>query len=356
MSEVALITDIHWGARGDSQYFLEQCVRFYDEVFFPTLKERGIKKCIIMGDTWENRTSLRILTLHKAIKHFFDRFAELDIQVYIIYGNHDVFYKNVNDVNSIDFLGQMYSNMHVVKTHEVINFDGLDIALISWVNNTNLQDSLEFIRTAPASILCGHFEIKSFELQRGVACEHGFDKNIFNRYEAVYSGHFHVMNSDGRIEYISNPFWTNWSDYGQAKGFRILDTETKALELIENPFEVYGKIAYTDDVDLMSYDFAQWHNMIVRVYIQAFAQSNQHKLNLFVEKLNQHAHAVDVFEMDEALTGSMSDDSDVDFTDTSAVIEEYINNVVDGDLVDKGRLLTMFMGLYDEAAQFVETE
>jgi len=356
MMEIAMITDQHFGVRNDSKYFLDNYEKFYSEVFFPTLVERNIKHLLILGDTWENRKTLNLNTFVRAQEMFFDKLQDLGIEVKIIYGNHDVFYKNNNGVNSVDMLGRIYSNVEVIPTHKVVEFDDLKIGLLSWVNNENFQDSMEFIKTADCSILCGHFEIKSFDMIRGVACEHGFDKSIFDRYEAVYSGHFHTISTDGRILYISNPSQTNWSDFGLKKGFRILDTKTKELTFIQNPFDVYAKIAYTDEIDVINFDYSEYSNKIVRVYIQSFAQSNQQKVNLFIERLNQFAHATDVFEIDESMAGGEMNSEGVDFADTSQVINQYINDVVDSELVDRNKLLMMFMDLYHEASNQVDIE
>jgi len=42
----ALITDTHFGARNDSLVFSTFFQKFYENVFFPTLKERNIKSVI----------------------------------------------------------------------------------------------------------------------------------------------------------------------------------------------------------------------------------------------------------------------------------------------------------------------
>ena len=43
MSIVAILTDTHYGARKGAQYLHDHFEKFYSEVFFPTLKERGVK-------------------------------------------------------------------------------------------------------------------------------------------------------------------------------------------------------------------------------------------------------------------------------------------------------------------------
>lgn len=349
-----MITDVHWNVRNASQFYMAHQKKFYDEVFFPYLREHNIKHLLFLGDFWENRKSIDIVGLNSAIKHFLDPLEALGVSVYWIYGNHDVVFRTTNEMNSIDFLGKMYKNIHIVKTHEVINIDGLDIAMISWIHKGNLEESLEFINTAAAPILCGHFEINSFLMHPGSTCDSGFDKSVFDRYESVYSGHFHTISSDGRIQYISNPFQTTWADYGQEKGFRILNTATRELSFIRNPVELYSKVAYTDEIDILNYDFEQHAGKVTRVYVQSFARMNQQKFNLFIEQLTLKAHAVDVFEVDETVVDG--DVSIEDVSDMKKTIQTYIDEVLQNSLVKKEPLKRYFDALWTEASRISEVD
>lgn len=352
--KVALVTDIHFGVRNGSKFFLDKYEQFFDKVFFPTLIEREIKTLIIAGDTWEYRTKLDVVAMVRTFRMFFDRLEELGIEVFMIYGNHDVAYKNTNEYNSIDFLGKMYPNVRVISGCETIEFDGTPINFVSWVNNANLEQSLEFIKTCPPTILVGHFEIKSFEMIKGHVCEHGFDKAIFDRFDQVFSGHFHTVSSDGRIFYISNPFQTNWSDYNLDKGFRIFDTTSRDLEFIANPFEVYDKFVYNDEVNITEFDYEQARDKIVRVYIQSYSGINQNKLNLFLEKMNHVSYSCEVIEIDE--TELVNENGDIEWVDNNQLIETYLNDVVQNPNIDKGILRQMFHEMYSEALMMVETE
>lgn len=352
--KIAIITDIHFDVRNGSKYFLDKYQEFFDRIFFLTLKERGITTLWILGDIWEYRTKLNAVSLHRAQRMFYDRLEEEGIKTYIIYGNHDVAYKNTNEVNTVDFLGKMYSNIHVVKTFETIQFDSLPVNFLSWVNNSNLEACLEFISQCPPTMLCGHLEIKTFEMHKGAFCQHGFDKTLFDRFDQVLSGHFHTISSDGKIFYISNPFQTNWSDYNQEKGFRILDTETRDLEFIRNPFDVYDKIVYNDDIDITEFDYDSFSNKIVRIYVQSYATANRNKLDLFLEKLSFKTYSSELVEIDD--TVAVDSDGNIEFVDNRQLIETYISEVIQNDNIDKGMLLDMFNEMYNEALNLVETE
>ena len=59
--EIALITDTHFGARSDSLAFSEFFRKFYQNIFFPTLKERDIKSVIHLGDVVDRRKFIDII-------------------------------------------------------------------------------------------------------------------------------------------------------------------------------------------------------------------------------------------------------------------------------------------------------
>jgi DNA repair exonuclease SbcCD nuclease subunit len=354
--KLAMLTDTHFGIRNDNLVFAENQERFYREIFFPKLDELGIDAVLHLGDFWDNRKSLTLVAIDRAQRVFFDELEKRSMPLYIIYGNHDVAMKNTNWPNSIDFLGKMYKNVNVIKTHDVLQFGSLRIGFLSWVNKQNLQDSLDFINTADAPYLCGHFEIQSFDMTPGQKNEHGFEPKTFERFEKVFSGHFHTMSDDGRIQYISNTNQFNWSDYGLKKGFRVLDTETKKLDFVENTFVIYEKIIYTDDLDLIDFEYSHYENKIVRVYVESFSTTNQQALNLFIDKLQHVAFNVELLEVNETSYEGELTAEDLKDTTIDQVIGKYIDDIVQNDKIDKSRLKKDFMELYSEALSIVDTE
>lgn len=353
---LGMISDIHFGGKSDSPLFLEHQVKFYDDIFFPEMERRGIKLLLILGDTWDRRKYINLNTLHVVKEKFFRRLELLGVQVKMIYGNHDVFFRNTNSVNSVDFLAHEFSNIEVVETNKIFDFDGLKVGMISWINSANLEDSLSFIRTADCGVLCGHFEIKTFEMIKGVSCDHGFDKDIFNRYERVFSGHFHVVSTDRRITYLGNPHEMNWGDHGVKKGFWLFDTATLESEYVLNPHRTYEKIAYHDELDIMQFDYNSYLNKIVRVYVRSFEVANKKKLDLFLDKLSVSAFSCETHEISR--DGSTDDDVehiDADHGDNLSVIDQYIEAVSEGASYDKGKLKGFFLEIYNEAQEKMVT-
>ena len=152
--KIALINDTHFGARGDSQLFFDYFMKFFDEVFFPYLKENDIKTVIHAGDLMDRRKFVNFSILNQVRTRFINKLKENNIDFHCILGNHDVYYRNTNEVNSVS---ELFSNdINIYETPSVQNFDGLDIALVPWVNKENREECIKFINTAAAPILVGH--------------------------------------------------------------------------------------------------------------------------------------------------------------------------------------------------------
>ena len=151
--KVGIITDTHFGARNDSTHFLDYYEKFYRDTFFTNLDNCGITNLLILGDTFDRRKYVNFYSLKRTKEMFFDVLAEKNIQVYMLAGNHDTYFKNTNDVNSVDLLLREYSNVTVIDTPQTINVDGNDICMIPWICPENYQDCMYEINNTKACLL-----------------------------------------------------------------------------------------------------------------------------------------------------------------------------------------------------------
>ncbi len=116
--KIAIITDQHFGARKNSKLFHDYFLKFYNNIFFPTLEKEGITTVIDMGDTFDIRKSIDFGALTWAKDNYFDRLESMGITLHSIVGNHTAYYKNTNDVNAVDLLLREYDN---VKTYSEVS-------------------------------------------------------------------------------------------------------------------------------------------------------------------------------------------------------------------------------------------
>lgn len=347
--KIALITDIHFGARNDSPLFLNNLTKFFDKVFFPTLEQEKITTVLILGDTWQNRRAINILTLRIAREKFFKVLESRNISVKTIYGNHDVFYRNTNDINSIDFLESAFQNMEVVKVGKIFDFDGLKVGMMSWIPNDNPEEHLKFLHESVCDVLCGHFEINAFEMTAGHFCTGGLEASVFRRYDKVLSGHFHIPSTDGRITYLGNTNQTNWGDYGVEKGAWILDTATLKLNRILNPFTIYDRIHYSEDIDLLKFDYNQYSGKIVRLFVANLLEVDKKKYGLFIDRLSDTVHELEVVET-TSYNSEESESSHIEVcTNTVDILKSYVDSVPFNNLESKDKFQTMILDVYQEA-------
>ena len=345
--EIALITDTHFGARNDNLKFNEYFYKFYEEVFFPTLKERGIKTCVHLGDVVDRRKFISYRIAHDFRERFISKFKELGIDLHIIVGNHDTYYKNTNEINSMEELVGK-DRFKIYTWPEVVEFDDTPILFKPWINITNYNDSLDLLKTAKAEIIMGHLEIHGFEMYKGYKGEGGYDKHLFSRFDTVMSGHYHHKSDDGQIYYLGTPHEIYWNDYEDPKGFHIFDTSTRELERIVNPNTIFKKIFYDDThKEYIREDMEEYKNKYVKLIV--VNKKDLYQFDMFVDKLLKvDSHEVKIIEdFSELGAENVSDDIIENTENTMSLLEKYIDDL--DVTLNKDRLKSTMRALYTEA-------
>ena len=151
--KIAIINDTHWGARSDSQIFLEYFTDFFREQFFPYLKENNINTVLHLGDLMDRRKFVNFNTLNTVRSEFMEPLLREGIVVHCILGNHDTFYKNTNDLNSVNELfGDRYSNFFIYQQPIDLEFDGVKVGMVPWVNSENREKTLEYLKNTKSNM------------------------------------------------------------------------------------------------------------------------------------------------------------------------------------------------------------
>ena len=290
---------------------------------------------------------------YKTAKDFRERFIlplkHLKVDFHCLVGNHDIYFKNTNDVNSLqELIGQTSNKFHLYADATEVNIGGLDILFMPWINQQNYIYSMGMIDETKAKVCMGHLEIKGFQMHKGQINDHGYDKELFKKFHTVFSGHFHHKSDDGQIYYLGNPYEIYWNDYNDKKGFHIFDTETLELERIVNPFRLHEKIYYDDSQeDYDKHDVKKYLKKYVKVIV--VNKKDLYKFDMFMERLlKANAHEVKIVEnFTDAGADNVSDDIVKYAEDTTTLLDKYIDEL-EIDL-DKDRLKNTMRGLYNEA-------
>lgn len=351
--KIAIINDQHFGVRGDNSYFLDKQEKFYKELFFPTIEAEGVDTVLDLGDTFDRRKYVNFVTLRRSQKMYFDPLQERGIKLHSIVGNHNTYYKNTNEVNSLNLLLDKYDNINIYESDPVeLKFGGLKIMMVPWICSQNIDVCMDGINSTDATFLMGHFEIRGFEMMAGRLCDHGLDKEMFARFDSVYSGHFHHPSEYQNIKYLGAPYEMTWSDYGGKRGFHILDTETLELQHIQNPHVMFHKLYYNDIddnltiEDVATIDTSDYVGAYVKIVVEA--KTNPYVFDLMIDALQQ-AGVADIKVVESALNFETIDDDELldEAQDTLTIMETYIDNL--SVAANKDRLKQMMRDLYQDA-------
>ena len=347
--KIALLTDTHFGARNDNLNFNDYFYEFYEGLFFPYLQQNNIKHCIHLGDLMDRRKYVSYRILKDFRERFIQPFMHLEIDLHILVGNHDIYFRNTNDVNSLqELLGGKYKNIHIYPEAQEINFDGFPILMMPWINPQNEIYSFGMMDETKADTMVSHLEVVGFEMHGGHFSESGFDKSQFKKFDTIFSGHYHKKSDDGQIYYLGTPYQMTWSDYNCPKGFHVFDTETRELTRIVNPQKIFEKIYYDDTQENYdTHDVNQYRNKYIKLVV--VNKNDLYKFDKFTDKLfKADCHEVKIIEdFTDLDANTVSDDIVENSQDTMTLLGKYIDDL-DVNL-DKTKLKTDISKLYHEA-------
>ena len=345
--KIAIITDQHFGCRKNSKHFHDYFLKFYNDVFFPTLEKEGITTIVDMGDTFDSRKGVDFSSLAWAKNNYFDRLEKMGCEIHTIVGNHTAYYKNTNDVNAVDLLLREYENVKIYSEATDIKIDNLNILLVPWINSENEKMTLEALNNSKSKCVMGHLEFKGFRIHRGFVMDQGTDVKLFDKFDRVYSGHYHTRSDDGKIFYLGNPYEMYWNDISDTRGFHLFDTETLEHTPIDNPYKMFYNIYY-EDTNHQTFDTRKYDDKIVKLIVRK--KTDQTQFERFVDKL----YNSNVFELKIVENFQLIDNEDFEAFEsenTLSILNRYIEES-DIDL-EKSRIQTMISNVYQEACELV---
>jgi DNA repair exonuclease SbcCD nuclease subunit len=213
--KAAIFTDIHLGLKSNSTVHNEDCWAFV-QWMTKTAKEQGCETCFFLGDFHNNRASINVLTLNYSLRCLEHLNQNFDV-VYFIPGNHDLYYRDKRDIQSVEWA------RHLGRV-QIVNdwFKDGDVVIAPWL----VGDDHKKIQRLQGKYMFGHFELPGYLMNAMVAMpDHGeVRKEDFGNFEHVFSGHFHKRQTQKNITYVGNCFPHNYADAGDDdRGFMVLE-------------------------------------------------------------------------------------------------------------------------------------
>jgi DNA repair exonuclease SbcCD nuclease subunit len=351
--KIALINDTHCGVRNSSDYFIQYQEEFYSKIFFPYLKKHNIKSVFHLGDYFDHRQRIVYKALNANRKHFLEPLVENGITMTIINGNHDLVYRNSNEISSLkELLGYFTENVQILMDPIEINYGKTSILWVPWINAENQEKCHKMIRNSKADIVLGHFEFGGFPMQQGIPAHGKSDLSSFSKFKMVLSGHYHTKSSKKNIHYLGSQMEFTWADCDDPKYFHVLDTDTLELTSVRNPITIYKKTRYTSKTKID--DLSDYTNKFVRVIIEE--KENQKEFDTFIETISKVAHDVKIIdassytELKNSKLILNEEDLQKAEQDTKLFIRDFIATEIETSL-NKAELEKVIFSILDEAEQ-----
>lgn len=209
-------TDIHFGRNSNSQQSLQDNLQFL-EWAIDEAKTRGCDVCIFGGDWHDNRHSLHVSTLNSSLVGL-QKLNESFENVYFIPGNHDLFYRDKRDVASIEF-AKFLPNIKLFNEPTTVG----DVTFLPWL----VGDEHKRLKNLKSRYVFAHLEVPGFLMNAKVAMPdnaHAVQADAFGNQDLVFTGHFHMRQTQGNIVYTGNVMPFNFSDnWDDDRGIMILE-------------------------------------------------------------------------------------------------------------------------------------
>jgi hypothetical protein len=212
--KAAVLTDIHFGLKSNSQLHNDDCLNFV-KWFITKAKEEGCDVCFMLGDWHNNRAAINIVTLNYSLTAL-ELLGKAFDRVIFIPGNHDLYYRDKRDIQSAEWARHI-PNIEIVNDF----YSEGDVAIVPWL----VGDDYKKIPKMNAKYMFGHFELPHFFMNAMVQMpEHGeLRREHFGHIDHMFSGHFHKRQTSKNVTYIGNAFPHNYADAGDdERGMMIL--------------------------------------------------------------------------------------------------------------------------------------
>ena len=202
-NKAAVFTDIHYGLKQNSHQHLKDCNNFVDW-FITEAKLREAETCFFLGDWHHHRASINIATMNASLKDL-KKLNDAFEKVYFITGNHDLYYRDKRELNSIEFARDLPNFVMIDELFEEGN-----VGIVPWL----VENEYRTVAKMKCKYMFGHFELPFFKMNAMIEMpDHGgINASMLRNPDYVFTGHFHKRQYDENIHYIGNAFPHNYAD------------------------------------------------------------------------------------------------------------------------------------------------
>lgn len=333
--KVAVLGDTHAGVRNDNPYMLENfrqsCRWFFN--YLRNYKNGKIETIVHVGDVYDRHKYINFLTAKAVREELF--YPMMHWGGHVILGNHDQYYKNTHEYNSLDELVPMSSMrepINVYTSPRLTNIMGRKVIFLPWISDSTRVDADEIIAThGEDAIIFAHLELQGFEMYKNTpVMTHGDDQYTYVDAKAVYTGHYHKKSSKDNIHYIGAFGQYTWSDYECPRGFSIIDLDTGDIEFIENPYTMFEQFTYNDEKEdgptWQTKDYSSLKGKYVKIMVEK--RTDTYSFDVMMDRINEVNPADVIINEDPSTFNDPDEYQEIEvINDTPNMIDGYIDGL-----------------------------
>jgi DNA repair exonuclease SbcCD nuclease subunit len=326
--KIALFTDIHWGAKGNSRQHNADCAD-YIAWFCSHVTQQGCGAIVFMGDWFENRNSINVQTLNASFKGL-QALDDLGLPIYFCVGNHDLYHRaNREEYSTFHFV--QFKNIRLVN--EQLYEDGM--MFFPYLFRDEYPLAAAAIKKHSPRYVFGHFEFRDFIITGSDRkMDHGPDHKQFTGPTHIFSGHFHKRQALDNVIYIGNTFPTNYGDaWDDARGAAILDTSNDDVDFLnweEGPR--YRKVRLSDVLAAGTAHFPPKTRVRCMIDIDIGYSEAQAMREELIKELNLREFSLeqDIISRKEALEGDGEIFGDFDLSSLNDAVVGMLSTKITG--------------------------
>lgn len=258
--KVLLFSDLHFHPHEPMSVVIngDNC-RLLDAVDFlksikTYAKENSITHIISLGDFFHTRKKIDVEVYDKAYE-LLREFHDEGFNVYLIAGNHDIYYKNTAKVTSLRPLSK-YARVITFPTE--VQLGSANVVMIPYMEQTQmLVDAVQKYTSHPNLVYMLHTEFLGAQRSSfgNDIAKHGITAEAFPQNAKVFMGHYHPYQSlTANIKYLGSPLQISTREIHEDKFFFVFDTETQELTPVHSPSPRFAVIEYPSGKVLKFHD------------------------------------------------------------------------------------------------------
>ena len=251
--KIGCFTDLHVGVSSDNKIRLNETMKCFHWII-EKFKNENVDYVIFLGDLFNSRYSVNVNTLNIGIE-IVSLLSENFEYLFLIAGNHDVYYKNTNEVNSVSFLEKISANENIFVIDNEAKFIKINetiIGLYPWAYDKEKLKEIKDYQIPNFGF--GHFEFNGAELTGSISKGSKYNlADLFDFGKILFSGHYHgnktyqCLAKNSYLYMIGSPLQLDWGDYGKEKKIITFSSdETDFKEFTNNVNSKFEKVFYSD--------------------------------------------------------------------------------------------------------------